>query len=360
LKSTTRVWAVASYRAGENSQIFGLAERLHDRLGWPYIVKRLQYTRLAGSIGIARCTTLAGITEASRKTLVAPWPDLVVSAGVKNEPVCRWIRRASGNRTRLVFLGRTWARSDAFDLTITTPQYRVRPAPNVIENLMTQHSVTEERLAAARDRWRERFAAHAAPRVGVLVGGDSGPFVFGANAARQLAEQATRLCNQLGGSALVTTSSRTRPDAVDVLAASLPKGSLLHRWRPDDPDNPYLGILALSDALIVTSDSIAMLSEAAAARRPLYIFDIGAVRPQDRTFKSRAYRAMMTALPARLSRDLGVFHDAFVRAGHAVRLGEAVGKPGPGCEAEAEATVRGVAELVSGKLGERVHEGPGP
>ena len=346
----THVWAVASYRAGENSQIFGLAERLHEQLGWHHTVKRLQYTRFAGVIGIARRTTLAGIIPASRSALVAPWPDVVVCAGVKNEPVCRWIRRASGNRIRLVFLGRTWARSDVFDLTIATPQYRVPSAPNVLQNLMTQHGVTEAKLAAARDRWRERLAGYPPPRIGVLVGGDSGPFVFGANAARALAMQ----IRSLGGTALVTTSARTRPDAVDVLAATLPEGSLLHRWRPDDPDNPYLGILALSDALVVTSDSIAMLSEAAAAKRPLHIFDVGAIRPPDHSFKSRAYRTMMDVLPERLSRDLGVFHEAFIRSGHAVRLGEGVGKPGPGCDAEAEATVRRVAALLE------AHEGPGP
>jgi len=338
----THVWAVASYRAGENSQIFGLTERLHVELGWEISVKRLQYTRLAAANGIARRTTVDGVRPSSRDALVAPWPDLVVCAGVKNEPVCRWIRRASGNRTRLVFLGRTWARSDVFDLTITTPQYRVPPASNVLQNLMTQHGVTDAKLAAARGRWRDRLAAFPGPRVGVLVGGDSGPFVFGPNAARALVSQ----IRTLGGTPLVTTSARTRPEAVDVLAAGLPKGSLLHRWRPDDPDNPYLGILALSDALVVTSDSIAMLSEAAAAKRPLYIFDVGAVQRPDRSFKSRVYGTMMQVMPERLSRDLGVFHDAFVRSGHAVRLGEAVGRPGPGCEAEAEATVQRIADLL--------------
>src|SRR5262245_22386995 len=175
----TQVWAVASYRAGENSQIFGLAERLTERCGWSYTTKRLAYARLAGPIGLLRRVSLAGLTDAARRELGPPWPELVISAGVKNEPVCRWIRRESGGRTRLVFLGRTWANRSCFDLVVTTPQYRLPHAPNVLHNLMTQHSVGDARLAAARDRWRDSFAAYRSPRVGVLVGGDSGPFVFG-------------------------------------------------------------------------------------------------------------------------------------------------------------------------------------
>ena len=48
----------------------------------------------------------------------------------------------------------------------------------------------------------------------------------------------------------------------------------LYRWRPDDPDNPYLGFLALADRIIVTSDSMSMLVEATATGKPVFVFDL--------------------------------------------------------------------------------------
>ena len=61
-----------------------------------------------------------------------------------------------------------------------------------------------------------------------------------------------------------------------------------------------------------------MLSEAAATGRPVHIFDLG--RRGTRTgaitaLKSVSYRTMMALLPKRLSRDIGLFHEAFVAAG---------------------------------------------
>ena len=79
-----------------------------------------------------------------------------------------------------------------------------------------------------------------------------------------------------GGSAIITTSSRTRPEVAGALEAAFSVPAVLHRYRANDPQNPYFGILALADAFVVTSDSVAMLSEAAATGRAVHIFDLGA------------------------------------------------------------------------------------
>jgi len=278
-------------------------------------VKRLRHNALAGPLGLLRCVSCHGI-DAGSDPLAAPWPALIISAGVKNEPVCRWVKAQSGGRTRLVFLGRTWARRNHFDLVITTPQYRLPHEPNVVHNLMTQHGVARERLAADQSRWELLFADLPQPRFGVLIGGDSGPFVLGSHAATRLAALINATVAARGGGAIVTTSARTRPIVADVLERDLKVPVRLHRYRRDDPNNPYFGVLALADALIVTSDSVAMLSEAAATGRPVHIFDLAAGDRHDHSVKSMCYRLMMLFLPRRLSRDIGLFHAEFVTAGY--------------------------------------------
>jgi mitochondrial fission protein ELM1 len=339
-----RVWAIASYRAGENSQIFGLAQRV-DR---DFVTKRLRYNKYAGPLGILRLATLRGIDASRSDALTAPWPDVIVCAGVKNEPVCRWIARQSGGRTQLVFLGRTWARRREFGLVVTTPQYRVPSEPNVVHNLMTQHGVVPERLAAERDRWEARFEGLPRPLLGVLIGGDSGPFVLGERAARRLARKIDSMVAERGGSAIVTTSARTRPVVADVLEAEVSAPMRVHRFRAGDPNNPYFGILAHAAAFVVTSDSVAMLSEAAATGRDVHIFDLGAHGRDGRdvTVKSIAYRTMMALLPQRLSRDIGLFHAQFVAHGYGTWSNEPCGARDGSAADEAERTVARVRALT--------------
>ena len=238
------VWAVVSYRAGENSQILGLL----NRIGLSFEIKRLEYNGRAGPLGLGRRIDPSGSNAA--QVFKPPWPALIVSAGVKNEPICRWVKAQSGGRTRLVFLGRTWAARQHFDLVITTPQYRLPDEPNVIHNLMTQHGITAERLADAAQQWRAKLSGLRRPLIGVLVGGDSGPYVFGVRAAARLARALNRLVVSIDGSILVTTSSRTRDTAVDELERLLGNDANVYRWRPDDPGNPYFGLLAHADRLV--------------------------------------------------------------------------------------------------------------
>jgi hypothetical protein len=96
---------------------------------------------------------------------------------------------------------------------------------------------------------------------------------------------------------------------------------------------------------VVTSDSIAMLSEAVGAGKPVHLFDLDG-SPADATLKSRVYGALMKVGPQRLSRDLGLFHRRYVAEGFGAWLGgEATSAPAD-AEAEIDATVARVLALL--------------
>ncbi|MGA1370349.1 MAG: ELM1/GtrOC1 family putative glycosyltransferase [Pseudomonadales bacterium] len=319
--STTPVWVLKSYRAGENSQLLGLAERL----GLPFRTIEAEYTALASSAGLSRRTTLAGIRAESRRALAPPWPRLLISAGLRNEPVAQWVRRASGGQTRLVFIGRTWCSTDCLDLLVTTPQYRIPPGPRVQVNLLTQHRVTKDRLAAARGAAHALLDGLIAPVVAVLVGGSSGPWVLGPRNAAHLAAALHTLVESTQASIVISTSARTPAAFTEALARELPAGARLYEWRRDDPGNPYFAMLAKADALVVSGDSVAMLSEAAATGKPVLIWDVPMDAAADASPAALGYRLMMRWLPARLTRDVGMFHRAFLNAGLGLSLADGIG-----------------------------------
>ncbi len=324
-----KVWTLTGYRAGERQQILALAEAL----GFPFEEKLIHHGPTTACTSLLRRVTLRGIPSSDRAALAPPFPDLLIVAGAKNEPAARAIRRLSQGRTKVVFVGRTWAAASAFDLVVTTPQYRVRPAPQVLENLGTLHRVNPDRLARESRRFREEFSRFPKPRLGVLVGGPSGPYAFGVRAARRLVRTAELEAKRLGAcSLLVTTSARTPSDVVTVLENEFTMPAFVYRWRRNDGRNPYHAILADSSALLVTGDSVAMMSEAIQTGKTVRLFDPGRGRfsmrgpdgppvtadeRNDVRWKAWGYELMMRWGPRRLSRDLALFHRRIVDAGHA-------------------------------------------
>lgn len=351
-----RVWVIAGYRAGENSQLVALAEAL----GLPYELKRLSYRRFEFRTNLFRGSNLRGIRLAASDRLHAPWPDLLLAAGMRNEPVGRWICDQSGGRTKIVHVGRPWADPARFDLVITTPQYSLPQRPNVLQNVMTMHSVNEATMTAAANQWQTQFASLPRPYIAVIVGGNSGPYTFGARAAVRLAQQASQLSQARGGSLLITSSARTAPAALRELQrgiAGVPH--YFYRWRPGAQHNPYYAYLALADALIVTADSISMLTEACATGKPVYMFDPGLGRQamrcgsekvsgtNDFNLSTWMYRGLMRWGPQRLSRDITLVHQRLIAAGNAVWLGEEFPAVAPPPLQDIDRAVQRVRQLLA-------------
>ena len=323
-----RVWLIDAYRAGERSQLRALA----DALGWPYEVKQLSYRKSEFRTSLLRGSDLRGIRLQASSALEPPWPDLLLSAGMRNEPVCRWIRAQAGGATRIVHLGRPWARPRHFDLVITTPQYRLADHAHVLQNAATLHAVTPERLAEAARSWAPAFAHLPAARLGVILGGNSGPYTLGSGCATGLARRLNRIAAQRHAALLVSTSARTPAAAVRAFEREITVPWYLYRWRRNDADNPYLGILALADELVVTADSISMLSEAVATGKPVYMAALGGygypMRPGVETVvdfrpAALAYSWLMRVGPRRLSRDIRLVHRRLLDEGRVAWLGDA-------------------------------------
>jgi mitochondrial fission protein ELM1 len=326
------VWILQSPHSGDNTQLRALGAAL----GWPAEVKRLVYRGYEGVLRLLGLPVLAGVDLARSSPLTPPWPDLVICSGRGAEAVGFWLKRQNP-RLRIVFLGTPWSGLARFDLVITTPQYRLPQAPNVLHNALPLHDVTPEKLAAEAARCGDALRHLPRPLTAVLVGGSSGPYLFTPDAATTLARVASRLAAARGGALLVTTSARTGQAAADALAAGLSVPHVLYRWQGPVADNPFHAFLGLSDEILVTADSVSMLAEACASGRPVHLFDIedgrfamraehgdGQALPpigwRGRTLETTLFRFLINHLPARFSRDLRIFHRQLTASGMAAWL----------------------------------------
>lgn len=281
------VWVLADDRAGNVGQCLGVAEAL----GRTFAVKQIRYNRLARLPNPVLGASLLGVTAESRAALAAPWPRLVIAAGRRTAPVARWLKRRCGTRLVQIMDPGPGGRGD-FDL-IAVPTHGIGDlhGPNVMSTIGAPHRVTAAKLAEAAGLWRDRFAHLPRPWVGLIVGGTTRHRAFTADMAQALGRQAAALA--AGGSVLVTTSRRTDAEAEAALLAALPEPRFVHSWQAGG-DNPYFGLLALADALVVTGDSVSMACEACATPAPVYIYSPdGFVVPKHARLHAELYRRQL-------------------------------------------------------------------
>jgi mitochondrial fission protein ELM1 len=232
--------------------------------------------------------TLAGLRD--RGAFVPPWPQLAISAGRRSAPVARWL---AGQGVRIVHCMRAWPVA-GIDLMVigrhdlSPARLRRDPpdAPNILPILGATHGLTPDRLGQARAAAPE-LDALPSPRIALLVGGK----VRGEGLDPAVAAGLGARVAGFAGSVMATTSRRTGEAAADALAASLaPVPHRLHRWGRGGT-NPLLAFMAWADALVVTGDSISMLSESLVTAAPIFIAPLGGEGPRHLAMHESLYAA---------------------------------------------------------------------
>ena len=155
-----------------------------------------------------------------------------------------------------------------FDLIVVN-RHDGLTGPNVVVTRTALHRATPARLAEAAAIWAPRLAHLPRPLVAVLVGGSNGRFRLDGAVATALGASLAHMMRADRVGLALTPSRRTAGDARAALhRAVAPLGG----WVWDMAgENPYFGLLALADAIVVTEDSVSMVSEAAATSAPVLL-----------------------------------------------------------------------------------------
>ena len=272
-------WVVTDGKAGMESQCLGLAEALGVAPVVKRVVLRTPWRQLSPYLRLG----LSHAYEPGSDALAPPWPDILIASGRHSVPASLYVRRESrraGTRTLTVQIQNPVIAASHFDLVVT-PLHDRLSGPNVISTIGALHRVTPERLAAEAEALAPQVSHLPRPYVGVLIGGPNAAFRFGPKDMRAFAGALRDLAKNAGVSPLVTPSRRTGDIAI--LRATLADVPAFV-WDGAGA-NPYFGILGLADHLIVTSDSVNMISEACATGRPVRIYNLPGGSGKTRRFQ---------------------------------------------------------------------------
>jgi len=288
-----RIFAISDGRPGNARQAEALAEVL-----LPGRVEVLHVTppapwRWASPRRLPGCGRAFG--PELMKLLREP-PCRVVGCGRQAALATRLLRAAGSQAVQILdprIAHRHW------DLVVI-PEHDGIDGDNVIQVQGSLNPVDDAWLAAARVEFAQ-FCELPGPRLTVLVGGDSRHGRLPARVGQTLREMMARWQHETGGSVLMSTSRRTPPALAAELAGQMQALPGVCWTGPGDGPNPYPGLLAFADQIVVTADSVNLLSEACATRVPVCVVGMETASGGPGRFVRSllSSRRVQTALPVR-------------------------------------------------------------
>ena len=262
-----RCWILTEGHAGMESQGMGVA----NALGCETVLKRsrLRFPWRFAPPNIL-LPPLSAVTRDS-DSLMPPWPNLLITCGKRSVGISIALRRRSAGRIFTVHIQDPHVHPRNFDL-VAAPRHDGLTGANVIVTNMAVHPVTRERLETAKRAFMPMLRDLPRPLVAVLIGGSNRRYRLTNRVMASIAEQLASLCAQYGAGLVITPSRRTGERNEAVLRERLMDcPAVIWDGRGE---NPYFGFLALADAIIVTGDSVSMVSEACATGKPVYVIDL--------------------------------------------------------------------------------------
>lgn len=255
------LWIITEGIIGTENQCLGVADILQKNMDVDLKILRLNLNQpwktLSPWLKFEQSWTFT-------PSLNPPWPDIVIAAGRKSIAASRYIKKQSGGKCFTVQLQDPKTNPNQFDL-VAVPFHDSLRGKNVIVTDGAPNRITTEKLNEAKEKFSSTFEPLQGPRIAVMIGGNSRTHILTPQIMHQLVDQLM----SINGTLMITASRRTGEDNLQYLKDAL-SGTHHYLWDGHG-DNPYHGMLAWAESLIVTNDSVSMLSDAGTTGKPVHV-----------------------------------------------------------------------------------------
>lgn len=288
-------WVISDGAAGNEAQALALARALgfSPRIlslqvshPWDWFAPRL------------RMAARHGMQDRNGGSIVAPWPSIAIGCGRRAALLTRCLREWSKQQCFTVQILDPRIAPANFEVVIA-PRHDQLNGDNVIETLGGLNAIDDAWLADGRTKFAS-FEQLPAPRSAVLIGASNASIALDDAYFEEIFATLERLHAQRSGSFLVSTSRRTPQDAIEMLRKKFSRWPGIFWSSADDGENPYAGILGWADRVIVSGDSVNMISEACASGKPVHAFAplpaTGKLGGFHRTLRDNGYLTSIDAL----------------------------------------------------------------
>ncbi len=294
--ATPAIWLLTHDAVGLRNQAMGLAEHVAASLQGVITQKTVNLRKPWRWLPGHWVPRAHEKLTADSAPIAPPWPEIIISCGRLGATAALGIKRASGGQSFLVHIQNPQMPLGYFDV-IAPPAHDGLHGTNVFPTRGALHHMSAAKIAAAIDEQTRIQPALSTiraqqPVIGVLIGGSNATASLTPEKSRQLIEQLLGLAKAHGAHLWLTASRRTGAANLAAMRQAL-AGSAHWLWD-DTGANPYAAILGVADYLIVTGDSVSMVSEAASTGKPVYTLDFDAYSGRLQQFHQRMQQEGVT------------------------------------------------------------------
>lgn len=218
-----------------------------------------------------------GIKESSLKEMINSEADFVVSTGSSLSSL-NYILSSEKSAKAIVILKPGILASSRFDLVVM-PQHDQPPKrDNLVITQGAPNLINKEYLESQRQALLAGFpdlSLSPKTKIGFFTGGDTKKYVLSQEVVREILIVMKKICEEFDLELLTTTSRRTSTGVQDILKNEIrdfTRSKLLIIANENNHPSAVGGILSLADVIVVSGESISMISEAAASGKIVLAF----------------------------------------------------------------------------------------
>lgn len=200
-----------------------------------------------------------------------PYPEMIISCGRKSALVAASIKKKQPD-IKIVHIQDPQMSASNFDVVVAMEHDKIK-GKNVIKTRFALHSINSEVLNSAREKFTPHFAAYPRPYIAVLIGGSTNKYKLTKARMKALIVGLQECLTGTKGSLLITPSRRTGVENIENLKKTFADNKNVYIYDGKS-ENPYIGLLACADEILVTNDSVNMMSEAFATGKPVTIINL--------------------------------------------------------------------------------------
>ena len=194
----------------------------------------------------------------------------LITTGKRMAGISILLKKFFKNKIKTIHIQNPKISSDYFDLLLV-PEHDKISGKNIIQTKGALSFFDRNVIQATNKSTSKNLTGPLTPVVLALIGGNNKRYELNNTDYYNLAIQITKASKDINSKLIVSTSRRTSVRGTKIIEAVFKKyHNDFFLWSGKE-DNPYPSILKSVNYIIVTSDSINMISEAASLSTPLFV-----------------------------------------------------------------------------------------
>lgn len=278
-------------RPGHFNQTLGIAEQLEDVeikiINVHYTMHIFDFlVRISGFLyrflpfnrQLINHILKTALKEECYQECISAKPALILSAGSSVAVINALLSRFK-NAKSIVCMTPAFIGTDPFDLAVVPEHDRPPDKKNIIKTIGAPNRINKKFMEEEIRNWNRRVEfdlfSLKRPLISILLGGSDSYFTMGTEVVARLVKEVEDFAETYNGQFLVTTSLRTPEKVENKLKSKFPDDRcplliIAGEWE----DNPVPMMVGISDIVIVTEDSVSMISESVSGNNKVIVIGL--------------------------------------------------------------------------------------